>query len=147
METFISKQAPIMALISALLWPLACTDSKPSATTNPGLCGLPSPQGDMRTESIPPTFLPVDETQVVQAEPRDDRLIITLSVPASVADSFDAYKQRVRKADFEILLEDFEGFEAELYLKRDRYLAVIEIRASDCDDAAVVRLNLPDGKN
>lgn len=141
MRTLITKTVLGLTLLSACVGPVACVGSDPPPPRRN--CGLPTPEQRVASDVVPAAFLPVKETEVVQVAPREDRIIVTMSVPASVRGSFDAYRQSVAKAGFEILLKDFEGFEAELYLKKEDYLAVVEIRVSDCDDVSVVRLNLP----
>jgi len=121
----------------------ACSTPERSQRVQAPQCGFPSPVGSPTAAGIPHALLPVEGSEVLESRPRDERLILSLAVPASVSDSFDAYKSSVRDAAFEILLQDFEGFEAELYLKRNRYLAVVEIRSSGCKDHSLVRLNLP----
>ena len=143
MRTLDIKPMLGLILLCSCAVAVACSTSDLGAPQQRRDCGLPSPDQDALDVDVPATFLPVNGTEVVEVAPREDRLVFTLSVPASVEDSFHTYRQSVRKAGFEILLKDFEGFEAELYLKREEYLAVVEIRASDCNDAAVVRLNLP----
>lgn len=143
MRTLNIKPVLGLMLLCACAVPVACSASDPGPPQQRRDCGLPKPDPDALDVDVPATFLPVNGTKVVEARPREERLIVTLDVPASVEDSFHTYRQSVQKAGFEILLKDFEGFEAELYLKREKYLAVVEIRASDCSDAAVVRLNLP----
>lgn len=143
-----SNIKPVLAVLKLILFCacallVACSGSDPAPTQQRRDCGLPRPDQDALDADVPTAFLPVNETEVVEARPREDRLIVTLDVPVSVEDSFQTYRQSVERAGFEILLKDFEGFEAELYLRKDKYLAVVEIRASDCNDAAVVRLNLP----
>ena len=144
MRTLNIKPVLGLVLLCACAVAVACSSPDPGSPEQRRDCGLPRPDQGALDAHVPAAFLPVNDTEVVEARPREDRLIVTLDVPASVEDSFHTYRRSVQKAEFEILLKDFEGFEAELYLKREKYLAVVEIRASDCDDAAVVRLNLPD---
>jgi hypothetical protein len=69
-----------------------------------------------------------------------------LNIQMSVQDAFPVYKKAVAQAGFELVAEDNEGFEAELYLRRGKELGSLQIRTSVCEDAAVVFVNVVKGE-
>lgn len=64
-----------------------------------------------------------------------------MNVPLSVQEAFDFYRKAVKEAGYESISVDNEGFEAELYLRRKKHLAAIQIRTSTCEDRAIVFIN------
>ncbi|MDQ3963943.1 MAG: hypothetical protein M3277_08560 [Actinomycetota bacterium] len=67
-----------------------------------------------------------------------------INIDRSVQDALETYHSIVTDHGFEIIQEDNEGFEAEIYLRRAQHLAAIQIRTSQCDDASVIFVNLVD---
>lgn len=67
-----------------------------------------------------------------------------INIQLGVQDALEDYHSIVDDNGFEIIQEDNEGFEAEIYLRRKEQLAAIQIRRSQCDDASVVFVNLVD---
>ena len=109
-----------------------------------GRCGLPPAEESAKVELVPKEFILDDPAvEVAQTYQRRQRFVATLNVMGSVQESFTAYKASLDKSRFELLQEDNEGFEAELYLQRGADFGVIQIRSSKCDDASFVILNLP----
>jgi hypothetical protein len=68
-----------------------------------------------------------------------------LSVPLSVQEALPPYRKAVAEAGFDVVSEDNEGFEAEVYLKRGKRLGAIQIRRTLCDDVSVVFVNIVQG--
>jgi hypothetical protein len=68
-----------------------------------------------------------------------------LNIRMSVQDALPLYKRAIARAGFELVGEDNEGFEAELYLKRGKELGSLQIRTSVCSDASVVFVNVVKG--
>ena len=107
-------------------------------------CGLPAAKATADPGLVPDEFLLDDpEVEVTETIKRRNRFIAALNVEGSVQDTFKAFKAALGRSAFDLLQEDNEGFEAELYLQRRDDFAVIQIRASNCDDASLVFLNLP----
>lgn len=67
-----------------------------------------------------------------------------INVQMGVQESLKTYHSIVTEHGFEIIQEDNEGFEAEIYLRKKKQLAAIQIRRSQCDDASVIFVNLVD---
>jgi hypothetical protein len=62
-----------------------------------------------------------------------------------VQDALPRYKKAVREVGFEVVGEDNEGFEAELYMKRGERLGALQIRRTLCDDVSIVFVNIVKG--
>ncbi len=123
----------------------ACASDDPTVAAGPDLsgCGFPKVDPKADVDLVPPSYLLGGEAKVGQTEVKDGRLIGALHVPHSVDEAFGLYKKAVSQTRFEVLQEDNEGFEAELYLKSGRELGSLQIRSTKCPDAVIVYMNLP----
>jgi hypothetical protein len=72
------------------------------------------------------------------AERYSDGVNAAFGAPWGVQEALGRYRKAARAAGFEIVTEDNEGFEAEIYLSRKRVLGFIQIRRSVCDDVSIV---------
>ncbi|HEV3472541.1 MAG TPA: hypothetical protein VG408_04965 [Actinomycetota bacterium] len=80
----------------------------------------------------------------MRAQAERGGFLAMINVQLSVQDALETYHSIVTENGFEIIQEDNEGFEAEIYLRKKEHLAAIQIRTSQCDDASVVFVNLVD---
>lgn len=124
------------AAVAALLLLGACGDG-----TEPdplAACALPSPDAYVDPSEVPPRFR-LDGTATVRRVSEEDGLLVfALNLPYGVQESFDRFKASLGPPRYQIVSEDNEGFEAELYLhdrKEDRLLA-IQVRRPNCDEAS-----------
>jgi hypothetical protein len=92
---------------------------------------------------VPEAYLLGGEVEVNRTEIEQGRLIAGLSVPYSVNDAFPLFKKAVSETTFEVLQEDNEGFEAEIYIRDGKELGSLQIRSSKCEDVTIAYLNLP----
>ncbi len=53
-------------------------------------------------------------------------------------------KEAARAMGFEVVQEDFEGFEAEVYVKKGNKLGVVQVRTSRCNEASLALINIVD---
>ncbi len=111
----------------------------------PADCGIPTPDPAARAELVPSDFLLAGDAEVASAGRRKGGVTAVLSVQMSVQDALPVYKKAIGRAGFELVGEDNEGFEAELYFKQGKQLGAIQIRRSLCDDASVVFVNVVQG--
>ena len=111
----------------------------------PADCGVPTPDPASRPELIPAPLLLDGVADVASAGRRRGGVTAVLSVPHSVQDALPFYRKAIAEAGFEIVGEDNEGFEAEVYLKRGKRLGAIQIRRTLCDDVSVVFVNIVQG--
>ncbi len=130
-------------LIAALLLlASACNEGSGSTAAD---CGLPTPDPAGRGALIPQPFLLGGDAEVATAGRRKGGVTGVLNIQMSVQDAFPLYKRAIARAGFELVGEDNEGFEAELYMKRGKELGSLQIRTSVCDDASVVFVNVVKG--
>ena len=130
------------ALILALF--ASCSDGgTASSELFPEACNLPSPPPGLDVSAVPELFV-IDEAVVRNVAQEQDLLIVALNVPAGVEETFERYKAAFATEPFDQIGEDFEGFEAELYL-RERgtgYLVALQVRRPNCNEASSVTINL-----
>ncbi len=129
------------AALLLLLTGGACNGSSDVATD----CGLPTPDPAARAGLIPEPFLLDGDAEVATAGRRKGGVTGVLNIEMSVQDAFPIYKRAIARAGFDLVGQDNEGFEAELYMKRGKELGSLQIRTSVCDDAAVVFVNVVKG--
>jgi hypothetical protein len=127
-------------VIFLLLACTACTDTNNTEEPNRN-CSLFPIDRKADPSVVPEPFL-LDGMQVAKSIQTKKRLTVAMNNPRSVQESFPLYKQAVKEAGFELVGEDNEGFEAELYIRRGSTLGQIQIRMSPCPDATGVYLIL-----
>ena len=130
-------------LVVVVLLGVACDENGEDGSARPADCGLPSPEADVDVSLVPEVFLP-DEAEVLRAERERGGFLAMIGVPLGVQDALGFYRRAVRSARYEVIQADNEGFEAELYLRKGKFLAAIQIRTSKCDDESVVFVNVVD---
>lgn len=130
------------ALMLALL--ASCSDGgTASSGLFPESCRLPSPPPGLDVSAVPEIFV-IDEAVVRKVAEEEDILIVALNVPAGVEETFERYKAAFEAEPYDRIGEDFEGFEAELYL-RERgtgHLVSLQVRRPNCNEASSVTINL-----
>ena len=133
------------ALVLVLVFLTACESEEPRPEGPPDYeaCGLPGVHPKTDPERVPEPYLLGGKAEVTRTEIEQGRLIASLSVPFSVNDAFPRFKEAIAQTTFEVLQEDNEGFEAELYLRDGKQLGSLQIRSSTCDDVTIAYLNLP----
>lgn len=128
---------------AALVLAAACNGGGGDAL--PDGCGLPTPDPAARAELIPDEFLLDGEAGVATAARRKGGVTGVLTIQKSVQDGLPLFRRAIDVAGYELIAEDNEGFEAELYMRKGKQLGQIQIRTSVCDDASVVFVNLVKG--
>jgi hypothetical protein len=138
------KRAGGTLLVLGLLLLSACGRDEPASTkTDLRSCGLPEADPGVQVGRVPEPYLLGGEVEVLTTEEKQGRLLVALGVPLSVNEAFPRFKRAVGATTFELLQEDNEGFEAELYLRDGKKLGSLQIRSSTCDDVVIAYLNLP----
>ncbi len=136
-------RAVVWVLVVAAVFPACGGDKAPEdAPPNFSECGLPKrdPKSD---RSLIPAPLLLEGVQVAKTQVEQGRVIAALNAPYSVQEAYGRYKKALPRTEFDVLQEDNEGFEAELYLQSGKELGSMQIRSSTCEDAVIVYLNLP----
>ncbi|MEA2451540.1 MAG: hypothetical protein QOG04_250 [Actinomycetota bacterium] len=118
------------------------SDGKPDAdpTKLSGTCGLPTPEPTRDESLVPDGFLP-EGAEISNAQAERGGFLTAINVRLSVAQALKFYKAAVKEAGYKIINADNEGFEAEIYLRKAKRLAAIQIRTSTCDDRSIVFIN------
>ena len=134
-----------VALLLLLLALPGCESEEPKAAGPPDYeaCGLPGVHPKTDPNKVPEPYLLDGKAEVSRTEVEEGRLIASLSVPYSVNEAFPRFKAAVSETSFEVLQEDNEGFEAELYLRDGKRLGSLQIRSSTCSNVTIAYLNLP----
>lgn len=136
----------LAALLAAGVIATGCAspeEPKPDAPPDYEACGLPGVHPKADPDKVPEPYLLDGKAEVSRTEIEQGRLIASLSVPFSVNDAFPRFKEAIAETTFEVLQEDNEGFEAELYLRDGKELGSLQIRSSTCEDVTIAYLNLP----
>ncbi len=133
------------ALLLVFLALAGCESEEPKAGGPPDYeaCGLPGIHPKADPDKVPEPYLLEGKAQVSRTEVEQGRLIASLSVPFSVNDAFPLFKEAISQTTFEVLQEDNEGFEAEIYLRDGKQLGSLQIRSSTCANVTIAYLNLP----
>lgn len=136
------RARPLVAALLVLLLAGSCRDGGAEPA---GGCGLPKPDPAADASLIPQELLLGGDAEVASAGHRKGGVTGVLNIRMSVQEALPIYKKAIARAGFELVGEDNEGFEAELYLKRGKQLGSLQIRTSVCTDAAVVFVNVVKG--
>jgi hypothetical protein len=105
-------------------------------------CGLPTPDPGAEASVVADAFILGGDAEVTKTEASKRGTIAALNVPYSVSEAFSRYSDSVKQAGYQIVDDDFEGFEAELYLRKGDDLGYVQIRRSTCEDASIVFVNV-----
>ncbi|HEX2294280.1 MAG TPA: hypothetical protein VHN37_03115 [Actinomycetota bacterium] len=140
-----SEGVRVVAASLALLAGLACAGGDGDGSAAPADCGVPTPDPRADPALLPQPFLLDGDAEVASAGRRRGGVTAVLSTPLSVQDAVPVYRKAIGRAGFEIVGEDNEGFEAELYFKQGERLGAIQLRRTLCDDVIVVFVNVVKG--
>jgi hypothetical protein len=136
-------RALIAGVLAAALVASGCSEEEPADDpTIPAQCGLPTPDLGVDASVVADAFLLGGDAEVTKTDKSKRGTIAALNVPYSVSEAFSRYSESVKRDGYQIVDDDFEGFEAELYLRKDDDLGAVQIRRSTCNDASIVFVNL-----
>ena len=123
----------------------ACSEGKkdvPGADGIPTNCGLPSPSPGLNRSRVPEPLYLEGEVELSGTQKVRGGWVSTINIPYSVQEALPLYQAAVEEAGFEIVSQDNEGFEAELYLRSRKHHAAVQIRRSTCEKASIVFVNI-----
>jgi hypothetical protein len=112
------------------------------AGKSPADCGFPAVESDADPKVLDEAFV-VEGAEVLSTSVTGKLTGGHLYVPLSVQAAFDSYTTILVDEGFEVVSDDNEQVEAEIYFKRGKDLGSIQIRRSTCEGASSVFLNLP----
>ena len=145
MRTETPLAGPVAAFVCLALLAGAC-DRGGAGGSGAADCGLPTPDPRVRADLMPEPFLLEGDAEIATSRPRKGGVLGVLNLHTlSVQDAFPRYKRAVEQAGFDLVGEDNEGFEAEMYMKRGKTLGSLQIRTSVCRNAAIVFVNIVKG--
>lgn len=129
---------------------MACDrDREVAPGTIPEDCGLPSPKPGTDPTRVPPEFLLGGDAEVRRVHSEGKLLVVALNLPMTVAEAYERYKSALDRPEYEIITEDFEGFEFEIYLQQvehDRLVAV-QVRRPLCEEASAAYVTIDRGRH
>lgn len=128
----------VVVLVGVAVFAGGCgEESRPRAVeTLAEECGLRAPDARARSSEVPSPFLP-DRSELVDVHmPRIGGMNAVVNLAYPVDETFELYKTASREAGFEVTSVDFEGFEAEIWLRNRKELGSIVVRGSACADAS-----------
>lgn len=115
------------------------TTAAATPTPDPGLserCGLPPVRAGADADAVPPE-LRLPGSQVASARRSGSAVTATLLIGLSMPAAYQALLQLAPKAGYEVAFNEFEGFDAEIYLRTDSGLVKFRLRPSGrCEDAS-----------
>ena len=134
-----ARSLRVLALCAAAAAVTSACGNGATKEAFPPECGLPSPAPGVDASEVPEEFL-LKGSQVRQVSDEKDLFVVALNVPLGVQEALDAYREKLAPPKFEIVSEDNEGFEAEMYLRRaeDGNLMAVQIRRPGCAEASAV---------
>lgn len=89
---------------------------------------------------MPELFLP-EGAEISSAQAERGGFITAINVRLSVDEALKYYRAAVKEGGYEVINIDNEGFEAEMYLRKGKHLAAVQIRTSTCEDRVIVFVN------
>ncbi|MCA1675911.1 MAG: hypothetical protein LC799_28315 [Actinobacteria bacterium] len=110
------------------------------------LCGAPTPDPRADSSLVPDAFLPGGAT-VVDAKRTGKTLNASVLVSFDVQEALTFYKRAFKTEGYEVITEDNEGFEAELYTKRRQELAGLKVRSTLCNQVTLINIVLQPSLN
>jgi hypothetical protein len=124
-----------IAVLSLVVGLSACGGGSPDPLAD---CALPSPDADADASEVPEQFLLDGTATLRRASEEDGLLVFGLNLPYDVSEAVDRFKTSLAPPRYQVLSEDNEGFEAELYFhdKQEDRLLAIQIRRPNCDTAS-----------
>jgi hypothetical protein len=122
---------------------VAAIDSTGSPPAGKRDCGIPSSTSTPRV-TLPAPWTLDGRADVLHADEDEDgwtTAVVRLD-GYTVKQGYEAYQASATKAGFDLAEEDFEGFEAELYLSRGEEIGFVKLRQTECPDVTLVQLKL-----
>lgn len=95
-------------------------------------CGLPPSDPKLRANQVP-GFARIPGFEIVSLETKGENVFGSVNVPLDVAALRDAVRARITSVGYPILYEDFEGFEAEIFIEVRDHTGIVRMARSRCD--------------
>ena len=112
-----------------------------------GTCGLRKVAKELDEEKVGQEFF-LEGVELARTQDIRGRFIATINAPYSVNEAYKLYQDQVKGAGWDIVTQETEGFEAEIYLSDRDDFAAVQIRTSTCEGKSVVYVSIVDrGRN
>ena len=108
-----------------------------------GTCGLRKVAKNVDEDRVGEEFL-LEGVELARTQDFRGKFIATVNAPYGVNEAYRQYQDQVKEAGWDIVTQETEGFEAEIYLSDERRLAAVQIRTSTCEGKAVVYVSIVD---
>jgi len=108
-----------------------------------GTCGLRKIAPNVDESLVGEEFL-LNGVEIAKTQNLKDRFIATINAPYGVDEAYRLYQDQIKDAGWDVVTQETEGFEAEIYLSNEQELAAIQIRTSTCDRKVVVYVSIID---
>ena len=134
----------VAALLVLAIAVTGCQKEEPPADQRlAGTCGLPNVRKYPDIDQVSKEFL-LEDGELARVQDRKGRFIATIYAPLEVNDAYRLYQEQVKDADWKVISQETEGFEAEIYLSNPKHLAAIQIRSSTCKEKIIVFVSIVD---
>lgn len=105
-------------------------------------CGLPRPDLSLKEAALPDVAR-LRGVEITALDTSRGFVSADLNVPLSVEELLNSLLSRTRSAGYDVLYEDFEGFEAELYVSSEGRPGTVRMVTSECADFSRLMIHLP----
>src|SRR5688500_10977509 len=134
----------IAALLVLAIAMAGCSgDEERSEPGLSGTCGLRKIAKSVDEERVSEEFL-LEGVELARTQEIRGRFIATINAPDSVDAAYRRYQDQVEDAGWDIVHQETEGFEAEIYVSDRETLGAIQIRTSTCEGKVVVYVSIVD---
>lgn len=129
----------VVGLAMVLVVSGACGTDHPEGLF-PAECRLPSPDAGIDTSKVPEDLVVDDRSEIRSVERIDGLLVVAMNVPLSVDRSYKAYLEVVGEAPYELIGQENEGFEMEIYARDSRNgdFVAVQARNPGCEEAVSI---------
>jgi len=113
----------------------------PEAATAPA-CGPTIGETRANTSLVPDIFLIGETPKVTRVIESQQGYSAAILLQIALDPALEEYRSIVKQAGYEILNEDYEGFEAEIYMREGADYVTLQLRETACEDETVAYLRV-----
>lgn len=134
------RLAMLGCLLMLAVTGIGCSPEAKSTSARGSSCGEPKVEETVRAELVPEELTLGGRVASTGRVKRAVSAVVILD--HSVKSGYEAYLQQVGGASYEVIGSDFEGFEAEVYLKKGEGVSLVQLRRTNCDAVTLAYLRL-----
>jgi hypothetical protein len=113
----------------------------PGAATAPA-CGPTIGETEADASLVPDIFLIGETPKVTRVIESQQGYSAAILLQIALDPALEEYRSIVKQAGYEILNEDYEGFEAEIYMREGADYVTLQLRETACEDETVAYLRV-----